>query len=52
VSAKDAKYKTYTRAGRPDQIAQVQLADLQKIGTQEWKKEPADGKFGGVEFQD
>ena len=38
-SAKDAKYKTYTRAGRPDQIAQVQLSDIQKVKKLEWEKE-------------
>jgi hypothetical protein len=36
--AKEAKYKTYTRAGRPDQIAQVQLSDIQKIQKMEWGK--------------
>lgn len=42
-SAKEAKYKTYTRAGRPDQIAQVQLADIRKIRKLEWeKKTPSD----------
>jgi hypothetical protein len=38
ASARDAKYKTYTRAGRPDQIAQVQLGDIQKIKKLEWGK--------------
>jgi len=37
-SAKEAKYKTYTRQGRPDQIAQVQLSDIQKIKKLEWLK--------------
>lgn len=46
-SAREAKYKTYTRAGRPDQIAQVQLADIRKIKVLEWEKEPADGRVGG-----
>ncbi len=37
-SARDAKYKTYTRVGRPDQIAQVQLSDIQKIKVDVWEK--------------
>ncbi|MEW6031207.1 MAG: hypothetical protein ACOYZ8_04935 [Chloroflexota bacterium] len=37
-SARDAKYKTYTRTGRPDQIAQVRLGDLEKIQIARWRK--------------
>ena len=37
-SAREAKYKTYTRAGRPDQIAQVRLDDLRRIKKEEWTK--------------
>jgi hypothetical protein len=37
-SARDAKYKTYTRKGRPDQIAQIRLDDLKKIKLDEWEK--------------
>jgi hypothetical protein len=37
-SAREAKYKTYTRKGRPDQIAQVRLDDLRKIKKEEWAK--------------
>lgn len=37
-SAREAKYKTYTRAGRPDQIAQIRLDDLKKIKKEEWSK--------------
>jgi hypothetical protein len=37
-SAREAKYKTYTRTGRPDQIAQVRLDDLRKIKKEEWAK--------------
>ncbi len=37
-SARDAKYKTYTRKGRPDQIAQIRLDDLRKIKLEEWEK--------------
>jgi len=37
-SAAEARYKTYTRKGRPDQIAQVRLEDLRKIKKEEWKK--------------
>ena len=46
-AAKDAKYKTYTRNGRPDQIAQVQLSDIQKIKKLEWGKETAAVNGGG-----
>ncbi len=38
ASARDAKYKAYTRAGRPDQIAQIRLEDLRKIKKDEWNK--------------
>lgn len=38
-SASEAKYKAYTRAGRPDMIAQVQLADIRKIKLYEWEKQ-------------
>jgi hypothetical protein len=37
-SARDAKYKTYTRKGRPDQITQIRLDDLKKIKLEEWMK--------------
>ncbi|GER79467.1 MAG: hypothetical protein RBS45_02795 [Anaerolineales bacterium] len=37
-SAREAKYKTYTRKGRPDQIAQIRLEDLRKIKKEEWAK--------------
>lgn len=37
-SAREAKYKTYTRKGRPDQIAQIRLDDLRKIKLEEWGK--------------
>ncbi len=37
-SAREAKYKTYTRKGRPDQIAQVRMEDIRKIKINEWEK--------------
>ena len=37
-SAREAKYKTYTRKGRPDQIAQIRLEDLRKVKLEEWGK--------------
>jgi hypothetical protein len=37
-TAREAKYKTYTRKGRPDQIAQIRLEDLRKIKLEEWGK--------------
>ena len=37
-SARGAKYKTYTRKGRPDQIAQIKLEDVVKIKVDEWGK--------------
>jgi hypothetical protein len=46
-SARDAKYKTYTRAGRPDQIAQVQLSDIQRIRKLEWGKNSPPGMADG-----
>ena len=48
-SAKEAKYKTYTRAGQPDQIAQVQLSDIQMIKKMEWSKETAINNGSGNE---
>lgn len=38
ASAREAKYKTYTRKGRPDQIAQIRLEDLRKLKKEEWPK--------------
>ena len=46
-SARDAKYKTYTRAVRPDQIAQVQLSDIQRIRKLEWGKNSPPGTADG-----
>lgn len=37
-SAREAKYKTYTRKDHPDQIAQVRMDDLRKIRKEEWSK--------------
>lgn len=38
TSAKDAKYKLYQRAGRPDQIAMIEIEKLQEILHANWKK--------------
>jgi hypothetical protein len=37
-SAREAKYKTYTRKGRPDQIAQIRMEDIWRIKINEWEK--------------
>jgi hypothetical protein len=37
-TARTAKYKVYTRKGRPDQIAQVRLDDILNIKIEEWGK--------------
>jgi hypothetical protein len=38
-TTEEAKYKTYTRKGRADEITQIQLADILKIKMDEWAKE-------------